>query len=161
MEKGETNLYELGYLLVPTLAEESLVDEVNKIRSYLEKDGGLIISDGHPEMKKLAYEIAERGVASKKAKFSDAFFGWLRFQTSAESIHEIKDDLEKDAKVLRFLIIKPSKDNPVLRSAVASVAPMSSVTKDISVKREKKKVMTEEELDQEIDQLLEKETIVK
>jgi len=158
METEGITLYELGYLLIPTLAEESLVDEVNKIRSYLEKDGGLVISDGHPEMKKLAYEIAERGVTSKKIRFDDAFFGWIRFQSSPEAILGIQEELDKNFMVLRFLIIKPSKDNP--KSIIAPVTAVGT-TKEIAEKREKKKMMTEEDLDKEIDQLLVKETVSK
>ena len=158
METEGTKLYELGYLLIPTLAEEALVDEVNKVRTYLEKDGGLIISEGQPEMKKLAYEIAERGVTSKKTKFDDAFFAWIRFQTSPDAIVTIQEDLDKNAKVLRFLIIKPSKDNPR-----AIVTPITAVktTREIAEKRDKKKIMTEEDLDKEIDQLLVKEAVAK
>ena len=158
METEGTKLYELGYLLIPTLAEEALNDEVNKVRTYLEKDGGLIISEGQPEMKKLAYEIAERGVASKKTKFDDAFFAWIRFQSSPEAIEAIQEALDKNAKVLRFLLIKPSKDNPK-----AIVTPVTAVktTQEIAAKREKKKVMTEEDLDKEIDQLLVKEAAAK
>ncbi|MBI5139892.1 MAG: 30S ribosomal protein S6 [Candidatus Vogelbacteria bacterium] len=157
METEGTKLYELGYLLVPTLAEEAMVDEVNKIRAYLEKDGGLITSFCHPETKKLAYEIAERGVASKKTKFGDAFFGWFRFQSTPEAISNIKDELDKNSKVLRFLIIKPSKDSP--RLTIVQIP--ETKTADASVKREKKKIMTEQELDKEIDELLVKETVVK
>ncbi len=150
MENDTTKkLYEVGYLLIPLISEDKLADEINILRSYIETAGGFIISEEQPKMRKLAYEIKQRGIASKKIRFEDAYFGSIRFNASGDVTLKIQESFDKNDKVLRFLIIKPVKDSPrVMRTGVAS-KPKSE-----SIKKEGKVTMTDQELDKEIDQLL-------
>lgn len=150
MENDSTKkLYEVGYLLIPLIAEEKLADEVNVLRSHIESTGGMIVTEDQPKMRRLAYEIRQRGITSKKQRFIDAYFGWMRFQASPAEILSITEAFDKNDKILRFLIIKPVKDVPRIPRMNVATKPKTEV-----VKKEKKTTMSDTELDKEIDQLL-------
>jgi ribosomal protein S6 len=150
MENDTTKkLYEAGYLIIPLIPEDKVADEVNVLRSHIESAGGFIVSEEQPKMRKLAYDIKQRGVASKKLRFDDAYFGSMRFNASAEGILAINESFDKNDKILRFIIIKPGKDVPRVMRTGAPSKPKSE-----SVNKETKVVMSEKDLDKEIDQLL-------
>ncbi len=142
-------LYEVGYLLIPLIPTDKVADEVNVLRSYIENSGGFIASEDQPKMRKLAYEIQQRGIASKRLRFSEAYFGWVRFQVQSSQVAVIEEFFDKNDKVLRFLIIKPGKDTPRFIRSSLVVKPKIEV-----LKKEKKDVISDQDLDKEIDMLL-------
>jgi ribosomal protein S6 len=150
MENDTTKkLYEAGYLIIPLIPEDKVADEVNVLRSHIEAAGGLIISEEQPKMRKLAYDIKQRGVASKKLRFDDAYFCSMRFNASAEGILAINESFDKNDKILRYIIIKPGKDVPRVMRTGVPVKPKGDATK-----KEAKVTMSDQDLDKEIDQLL-------
>ncbi|MBI3631922.1 MAG: 30S ribosomal protein S6 [Candidatus Vogelbacteria bacterium] len=149
MEDTTKKLYEVGYLLIPLIPEDRLADEVNVLRSYIETANGFIIGEDQPKMRRLAYTIKQRGMASKKIRFEDAYFGWIRFQASASDVLVINDALDKNDKVLRYILIKPVKDTPRIQRVMNAVKPKVEV-----IKKEKRTQLSDQELDKEIDQLL-------
>ncbi|MDO8493334.1 MAG: 30S ribosomal protein S6 [bacterium] len=156
MENDTTKkLYEVGYLLIPLIPEDKVADEVNTVRSYIENTGGFIVSEEQPKMRKLSYEIKQRGMASKKARFEDAYFGSMRFQATAEAVLAVNESLDKNDKILRFLMIKTVKEVPrVPRTGVPAKSKSEVVDLD------KKVIMSDVELDKEIDQLLDVSKVV-
>src|SRR3990167_8661900 len=48
-------IYEVGYHIIPTVAEENLEKVVGGIRATIEKAGGSFIAEGAPTLTKLAY----------------------------------------------------------------------------------------------------------
>src|SRR3989344_8419303 len=66
MEKESTEaaevsrVYEAGYTIVPTVAEDSLEKVVGDIRATIEKAGGSFIAEGAPALQRLAYEMTAR-----------------------------------------------------------------------------------------------------
>ena len=150
MENDSTKrLYEVGYLLMPLIPEDKLADEVNVLRSHIESAGGLITTEEQPKTRHLGYDIRQRGIVSKKLRFEEAYFGWMRFQASGTEVLAITDAFDKNDKILRSLIIKPVKDVPrVPRMNIVSKPKTEAIKKD------KKSTMSDTELDKEIDQLL-------
>ncbi|MBI3633019.1 MAG: 30S ribosomal protein S6 [Candidatus Vogelbacteria bacterium] len=149
MEDTTKKLYEVGYLLIPLIPEDKVADEVNTLRSYIESANGFIVGEDQPKMRRLSYSIKQRGVASKKLRFEDAYFGWIRFQASGADALKINDSFDKNDKVLRYILIKPVKDVPRIPRLVTPAKPKAEI-----VKKEKKTVLSDQELDKEIDQLL-------
>ena len=143
-------LYEVGYLLTPLIPEDKVVDEVNVLRSHIENAGGFIVSEDQPKMRSLAYDIKQRGMASKKLRFEEAYFGWIRFQVPSVEVSVIEKSFDKNNNILRFMVVKPVKDIPrVVRVTSGVPRPKIEVTK-----KEKKETISDQELDKEIDQLL-------
>jgi len=108
----ETRLgvYEVGYLMVPTIAEENLGAEVTGFKDSLIEKGVSFISDEYPKMIELAYEMS-RSIDNKKQKFSYGYFGWAKFECSTDQAKVIKDILDKNEKLVRYLLIKTIRES--------------------------------------------------
>lgn len=146
MEKDPI-MYEIGYLLSPLIPEEKLDEEISDLRKLIEGGQGLIINESRAKIQKLSYPIKKHG--SPAGGYTTAYFGWIKFFGSPESLAEIKNSLGKNDKIIRFLITKTTKE---------SLAP--KMTKKIIKKRtvapkEKKKTEIKiEEIDKKIEELI-------
>ncbi|HEY4528393.1 MAG TPA: 30S ribosomal protein S6 [Candidatus Paceibacterota bacterium] len=98
-------VYELGYLILPSIPEESLPDIVSKIKSNL-----ISPLDSEDSIKvDLAYPM-KKTVGSSNYVVNDAYLGWMKFEATAEEVEELKDKIEKVEEVLRFIIVKASRE---------------------------------------------------
>ena len=105
--------YELGYILVPTTPEAEVSAEVDKIKDALTKVEGAIVFEGAPEFIDLAYTM-EKNVASKKMKWSQGYFGWIKFESTPESMEVLKKAFDANAAIIRYLLIKTTAENTVV-----------------------------------------------
>lgn len=113
-QMSDTNnkkIYELGYLLVPTLTEEQVPAEVEAIKAILTKAEVEVISEDSPKLIPLAYQMVH-GTSGQKKKFDKAYFGWIKFQGQAAAAEFIKQKCDIYEHFLRFMIIKTVKDEP-------------------------------------------------
>ncbi len=91
MDEKTKKSYEISYLLNP--------NEGSDLMSNLLKDIGLeIISDGGVTEMRLAYPVK---------KETRANFGYLHFGAESEAVNKLRDSLQLNANVLRFLIVTP------------------------------------------------------
>jgi len=109
-KEARTSVYEIGYLMVPTIAEENLGGEVTAFKDGLQEQGVTFISDEYPKMLELAYEMS-RSIANKKQKFSYGYFGWVKFECTTDQAKIIKDGLDKNEKLIRYLMIKTVRES--------------------------------------------------
>lgn len=110
----DPNIYEIGYLLVPTIAEDRVLDDVNAIKNTVESLQGLLISDGGlPELITLAYPMTKT-VANKNTHYESGYFGWVKFHARPDILPALTKSLEENAQVIRFLLITTVKENTVL-----------------------------------------------
>ncbi len=159
-EDFEPRIYEIGYHVVPTVAEESIASIVDTIRGQIESMQGAIISEDSPKSLDLAYSM-DHIVSNKKTIFDRAYFGWIKFEGNPENVIKIKDLLEKNENILRFLIIKTVKESTLSKKPgvktkqVTNVKNVKNVTKDTKdTIAEKKEVVSEEEVDKAIEELV-------
>lgn len=111
INEKDVKIYELSYLLAPELTEEAVAHEVGALKSLiLDTFGGVEISSEMPREIALAYEM-EKQIGAKKSKYTKAFFGWIKFELSQDKIAEVKIALDKNHKIIRFLIIKTVREN--------------------------------------------------
>ena len=108
----DSRLYELGYHLLPVIMEEELGGEVTALRDLVEKHGGQVVSQEMPKTVALAYPLPKI-IASKRKYFDTAFFGWVRFEMLPQGVVALKDDLNGYEKILRFIIVKTSIEQPL------------------------------------------------
>lgn len=144
--KAESRLYELGVLIAPTVPEEKIPAEFGDLIALVEKAGGRLSASDMPRMIILAYPISQTR-EHKKTSFSQAYFGWLRFESPAASVERLHDELKRQDEVLRFLIIslpKITASVPRRRPIVPRRPPEAVVVAP----------MTREQIDKEIEQLL-------
>jgi ribosomal protein S6 len=147
IEGSATTLYEIGYLLVPTLTSESLLACARDVTSAIESAGGVLVSDGQPVERDLAYEVAHT-TASSRNKYKKAYFGWVKFEADAEVPTALKKVIEGNSMIMRFMIMKASR-------AVNQTVPIRLPTLHRPEGPvEKKESITPEQIDKEIEQLL-------
>lgn len=108
----DTRTYELSYLVTPTTTEAELEATVSILKAEIEKAGGAVIAEGTPDFIDLAYTI-EKNVASKKMKWSQGYFGWIKFTAEPEAMAVLKKAFDANLAVMRYMLIKTSAENLV------------------------------------------------
>lgn len=152
-EEKEVRLgvYEVGYLMVPTIAEENLGEEVTSFKDMFIEKGAVFISDEYPKLIELAYEMT-RSILNKKQKFSYGYFGWVKFECSTSVAKEIKDLLDKNEKLVRYLMIKTVRENTM--SVKRPYGKQDGSKRRTVRKTEEVEVINEETIDKEIEALV-------
>lgn len=108
-EKQAGTVYEVGYLLLPSIAEEKLAETVNSIKTVISKAGGIEIAGEDPFMQELAYTM-NKTVGASRYVVNEAYLGWLKFELASEAIKSVQEEIEKMPEVLRFLLIKAPRE---------------------------------------------------
>jgi len=108
----ETRTYELSYLITSTTPETEVETVVSALKSEIEKAEGQSIAEGNPDFIDLAYTI-EKNVASKKMKWSQGYFGWIKFTAEPEAMEVLKKAYDANTAVMRYMLIKTSAENLV------------------------------------------------
>lgn len=142
-------VYEVGYLLLPNIDESKVSGEASNIRDIIEKNKGMFLSEGMPELKPLAYPMTKM-ISSKRQKFDNAYFGWIKFEADSEFMNSIKEGIDKMDKVLRHLIVVTTKENTIISSTPIKTGKFSfDEEKKTEDKEEKNKEVKEVEEDEE------------
>lgn len=149
---GDSQVYELGYHVLPTVAEENVSEEVSKIHSLVSSLGGAIISEGAPSMRQLAYDITKK-VGGKNIKFGKAYFGWLKFEMERSQILVLKNKVEILPNILRSIFVKTVKENTMYIPKIPAFRKEAS-EKEVSVDVVEKAPASEAEIDKSIDELV-------
>lgn len=150
---GRIQVYELGYHIVPTISEGDLPQEVNFLRSVIEENKGIIISEEFPKNRELSYTIS-KVVNGVKLKCDNAYFGWVKFEIGRDGVSAVKEAADKHPHILRFLLIKTVKENTVYGPRLAqSVKMQGGEGRKEKVEPEKPK-MSAEEIDKTIDEMV-------
>ncbi|HAS81055.1 MAG: hypothetical protein UR25_C0005G0031 [Candidatus Nomurabacteria bacterium GW2011_GWE1_32_28] len=154
-EESEVNLrvYELGYLLIPTISEENIPVVYGNLKELVSNLGGEIISDEMPKMISLAYQML-KVTQNVRSKFNTAYFGWIKFEMGSDKILELKKKVDLDPNFIRFLILKTVKEN--------TIAAKRFTRKDFKRKTSTKKdgeneealPIDKEEIDKEIEAMI-------
>ena len=155
----EMNIYEIGYLLVPYLPAEEVGKTVEtSIKAKILASGGEVTSELAPVMTRLSYVITKI-INNKHTKFSDGYFGALRFKLTTDEIVKLKDAWSKDDLIIRSLIISLPQGSETIVAPKRSFAPRREdkpfeIERVMPEKEEEKPALSAEELDQEIDKLV-------
>lgn len=101
-------VYEIGYHVVPTVGDEGVAKVVDAIRAAL-KDAE-IITDGFPQKIALAYTV-ERAAQGKREKYTESYFGFIKFAATRETFADAKAKVEAMPQVLRSLAIETVRED--------------------------------------------------
>lgn len=162
VEKNETALdaelsrvYEVGYQIIPTVQEEKLDGAVNAIRATIEQAHGSLVSEGAPELMKLAYPI-ERHEHGKNTEYDRGYFGWIKFEAAPETLKTLDEAFKHDANILRFIIFRTVREETRARMKIAT---LREVRRTDTIKASPRKAeesaapVSEEDLDKAIEEL--------
>jgi ribosomal protein S6 len=108
-DRKEKTVYELGYLLLPSIAEDKLSDVVNTIKGIVSKAGGEEIASEDPIHFDLAYTMSKT-VGARKYVVDQAYIGWVKFECEPSCAPEINDAMKKLEEVLRHLLVKAPRE---------------------------------------------------
>ena len=118
-EHTEPRVYELGYHLVPTLAEEQIPAASGAVRGMIERISKDIIAEELPVFIDLAYTVVKT-IEHKNKRFDEAYFGWIKFEASPSGIADLEEALKKDENVLRYLVTKTVRENTFIAKKFVS-----------------------------------------
>ncbi|MDO8590070.1 MAG: 30S ribosomal protein S6 [bacterium] len=102
---GELEVYEIGYLVLPSIPEDKLSDVTGAIRKVITKEGGIEIDAEEPFKENLAYSMSKT-IGASRYVLTDAYLGWIKFEVDRAKILAIKSGVEKIDEVLRLLLVK-------------------------------------------------------
>ncbi|HEY4505726.1 MAG TPA: 30S ribosomal protein S6 [Candidatus Paceibacterota bacterium] len=158
LDTTDSNLtvYEVSYLLLPSLAEEQVPSTTIKIKDSIVVLGGTVISDENPVLIDLAYPMT-KVVQTIRHKAKTGYFGWIKFEMPSEGVEVVKKNFDENGEVLRYLIIKTVRENTLLLGKM-------KLAKEEKVKRDEgesaneipevAKEIVPEDLDKSIDELV-------
>jgi ribosomal protein S6 len=145
------SVYEVGYIMVPTIAEENLSGEVTAFKDMFLENGAVFISDEYPKLIELAY-VMSRSINNKSQKFSYGYFGWVKFECNTDQARIIKSILDKNEKLVRFLMIKTVRENTM--SVKRTYSRQDGNKRRYTPKVEEVEKINEETIDKEIEALV-------
>jgi ribosomal protein S6 len=108
-EDRELVVYELGYLLLPSIPEDKLGDAVDTIKKIVTKAGGQVLDGEDPFLIELAYDM-HKVVGAVKHIAKDAYIGWFKFESEPKDISSIDTELKNTGEVLRHLLVKAPRE---------------------------------------------------
>lgn len=135
--EGTGKLYELGLHIVSSLPEGEVRDVFSALKSEVEKNAK-VTSEEEPNLMELAYPI-KRSAAGESETFSNAYFGWIKFEASSEDIEKIKEAADSQPNVLRYIIVKTTADAEDWREKISSDEKEESEEDGETVKNETSK----------------------
>lgn len=107
--KEAQTVYELCYLVLPSIAEEDLSKVVDSLKAIVTKAGGAEIDGEEPIKQDLAYTMTKT-VGASRYVVNEAYVGWIKFESVSDKVNDIKSAVEKMDEVLRFLIVKAPRE---------------------------------------------------
>jgi ribosomal protein S6 len=117
MDEGK--VYEISYILDNRLDESRAAEKAEAFKKDIASLEGSFISEETPYVRELSYEMT-RVVNNVNVRFTEGYFGWVKFEMIPSKVEELNKKLKLDEEVVRFLVLKTVKGNDIF-------------TKDISV----------------------------
>ena len=111
-ETKDTRVYEVGFLLTPNFSENEIEAQVEAVKKIITDAGASVISEGRPEFIDLAY-LMEKIIGSTRAKYRQAYFGWVKFEAAPELIDGLKAGFDGLHSFIRYILLKTDVENTV------------------------------------------------
>ncbi len=112
-ETLEPRIYEIGFLLSPAVRDEDLEARTTEFKESLTNLGATIFAEGAPEFIDLAYEMAKI-IENKRVRFNQGYFGWIKIEIDPALMTVLKETLDKNILLIRYLLISTTKENTVI-----------------------------------------------
>jgi len=155
-EVDELRVYELGYLILPTVTEENLASEVEALKALVAKHKGTPVSEETPKNTELAYTMRKRE-GGKFKNYDSAYFGWMKFEMDPEQVVALEEAVRGLPLVLRSIVFKTVKENTRAGIRAPQLSDRPTPTRERQpIRREEEKggPVSEEELDKSIEELV-------
>ncbi len=147
-----SRIYEVGYLIVPTVSEEELPREVTALKDVLEREKVAIISEEFPKLRPLAYPMQKRA-GGVYQKYVNAYFGWVKFEGLSSSALRIDQAFKTNEKVLRYILVKTVREQTLTmgrtrterreRKEVSKEVPVGAPVSEVELNKSIEKLIAE------------------
>lgn len=141
----DVKVYEIGYLIVPSIGDEKVSGEVSAIKDIIAKHKAEVIADESATLRPLAYTMVKK-VGTVNRRFDSAYFGWIKFEAAPVEVRLIEKEVKEVESILRLLLINTVREHVLLSSKLN----LESSDKETPEGRSKGPVSTED-LDKSID----------
>lgn len=128
-EESAGRVYELGFHLLPTVAEADVPVQFSQLKSTIEKQGGTFISESAPKLIKLSYSMSKT-IKAEKMHYTNAYFGWIKFTLDPEKLELIEKDIKAFDPMLRYIIVKTVSENTMVTDGVKAIGADKEESKD-------------------------------
>jgi ribosomal protein S6 len=98
------NIYEVGYLLAPTIPEDQVMAIESDMHEQITDTGGDIVAFQSPEMRELSYEIEIKDEGDKR-QYTRGQFGWVQFKIKTADIDSVEKIFITSDDVIRHLLV--------------------------------------------------------
>jgi ribosomal protein S6 len=102
-------VYELGYLVLPSVTEDNIPTVVSNLVSIITKVGGSPLDSEDPYLEDLAYAMSKT-IGARKYVVNDAYVGWMKFEATPSVVESIKKAVDAVEEILRSLLIKVPRE---------------------------------------------------
>ncbi len=120
IKTDDPKVYEIGYLLVSSLPEEKVSAKVDELKAYISAAKAEMISEEAPVKETLAYTMIKK-IGAKNHRFTEGYFGWVKFAVMPDAINSVKEKLDADTDVLRFILMTVPRENTYLGKRSSAV----------------------------------------
>jgi ribosomal protein S6 len=141
----DAKVYEIGYLIVPSIPEEKVAGQVSAIKDILNKHKAEVIADESAMLRPLAYTMIKK-IGTANRRFDSAYFGWIKFEAAPVEVRLIEKEVKEVESILRLLLINTVREHTLLSSKLN----LESSDKGVSEGGPKRPVSTED-MDKSID----------
>lgn len=152
-EFSEPDVYEVGYLVVPTVLAEALSNEVAGIKDLLARYNAMFLSEEFPRERQLAY-MMRKSIGGRFQKFTAAYFGWIKFEATNTCAVALKETLKENEHILRFLLVRTVRTTTPSGGKSPAVRRSLKETRPRGVPVSAKPPLSEAELDKKIEELV-------
>lgn len=154
-KKVGERIYEVGYHLISSIAEENVSIETEKIKKIINAEKATVISEEAPKLRPLAYSI-KKAFGGQYKTFDKAYFGWVKFEIPEEAdIKKIDSSLKNFVEILRYILVKTVRENTMYSPKITVFSDKENKPKIIQLKENKEaKSASMEEIDKSIDELV-------
>lgn len=143
-----SRVYEVGYHILPTVAEDQVEKIVSEIRSVIEKAGGSFIAEGAPVLTKLAYTMDARD-GDKWAEQDRGYFGWIKFEAASAAAEDLNEQLKAHKSILRHIVFRTVREETRARLKAPTIREVkrTDTIKPTLRREEESAPVSEEDLD--------------
>ena len=108
------SIYEIGYILVPSLPQEKVSEQASLFTEILAKNAASVIDEETPSSISLAYEMDKSSGGGTHQRFDQGYFGWVKFSCPSSAIETIRKSFDQNPFALRTLAISVPRERTYL-----------------------------------------------
>lgn len=144
-QESKKQLYEMGYLAIPSFTEGEAQDFHQKIKNEVQSFGALIEDEGRIEKIRLSYPIKKLG---------EAYLGNLKFVLNPEKTNGLDSKIKEKTQILRILRTKTVRpQQKQINTKPFSMAPTFISPSQKEIKKEEPAANIEE-IDKRLEEIL-------